>query len=526
MAHQRGTPSPHSPGFSAIEFDRRRLLQGAIAAGALAAVPRAARADDAAVKRGGTLRIGFVGNGTAETLDPNANVAIIDSARSTNLFDQLVKLKPDLSLSYELAESMESNDKADLWTIRLRSGVIWHDGSQFKADDVIYTIRRIADQNNALNGKETTMFIDVDNIRKVDDITLELPLAKPNSELPYFFSQIHWLIVKDGTTDFSKPIGTGPFQFISFAPGQESVFRKWDGFWQPGKPYVDELQFLTIPDQQTRLNALLGGQIDAMESMSFAQTKEQIAAGQIEVLIADGPNMVPIYMAVDLEPFTDVRVRHAMRLIAGRPQLMDVAQFGFGQPGNDLYGRGMPFYNDTLTQRVQDIERAKALLQEADKADLRITLYTSTVAPGMLESATAFAEQAKKAGVTIEVQNVPADQYFGEKYLKLNFAQSLWFSESIITHVSKSLVKGAPYNETHWENASFQALYERILSEVDTGKRRELYFDLQKMLWEEGGYLIWATYPLLDGMSKAVKGVVANPAQPLGNYAFRDWWLA
>jgi peptide/nickel transport system substrate-binding protein len=144
----------------------------------------------------------------------------------------------------------------------------------------------------------------------------------------------------------------------------------------------------------------------------------------------------------------------------------------------------------------------------------------------MLESATAFAEQAKQAGVTIDVQNVPADQYFGENYLKQNFAQTLWFSEPIIGNLSKSLVEGAPFNETHWADPAFQRTYEELLRTVDETKRAELYAALQEQLWNEGGYLIWGFFPLLDGLAANVRGAIPNAAQPLSHYDFKSYWLA
>src|SRR5262249_4391357 len=146
-----------------------------------------------------------------------------------------------------------------------------------------------------------------------------------------------------------------------------------------------------------------------------------------------GPNMVPIYMATTLEPFTDVRVRQAMRLLADREQLIKSVQLGLGTLGNDLYGKGLEFYDSHLPQRTHDPERAKALLKAAGKEDLSVTLYSSTAGPGMLESATVFAQQARAGGVNISIQNIPADQYFGAKYLTQNFAQTLWFAETIFS---------------------------------------------------------------------------------------------
>ncbi len=476
-------------------------------------------------RRGGTLRVGFIGGGAAETLDPNAAVSIIDSARATNLFDPLVTLNPDLSLSYQLAESMEPNSRADEWLITLRSGVTWHDGSPLTPEDVIFTFKRIDDPKGGLSGKEATRFIDFARLRKDGPRRLRVPLVRANAEFPSFFTIPYWRIVKAGSTNFDKPVGTGPFKVTSFKAGQQSRFARYGDYWQDDKPYVDQLVMLSIPDQTARLNALLGGQIDAMESLSFTQARAEKEGSRVQVLEAQGSNIVPIYMAVDTRPFDDPRVREAMRLLADRKALLDAAQLGLGEIGNDVYGKGLPFYNDSLEQREADPERARSLLKTAGQEDLRVTLHSSTAAAGMLESAQAFAEQAKAAGVSVSVKNEPADQYFGDLYLTQSFAQSLWFTEPIVGNLSKALVKGAPFNETRWNSARFQQTYDQLLAELDEERRGTLYDDLQQQLWNDGGYLIWGFFPLLDGLSKEVRGVVANPAQPLGNYDFKSYWL-
>src|SRR5207253_9301905 len=122
-------------------------------------------------------------------------------------------------------------------------------------------------------------------------------------------------------------------------------------------------------------------------------------------------------------------------------------------------GKGIRFYDTALPQRVQDIDKAKALLKAAGQSDLRVTLNSGNYWAGGLESATVFAQQAKKAGVTINVRNIAADQYFGQNYLKQNFAQSLWFGEPLITHYAKNQVKNANYPETHWNDPRTQRLF-------------------------------------------------------------------
>ena len=193
--------------------------------------------------------------------------------------------------------------------------------------------------------------------------------------------------------------------------------------------------------------------------------------------------------------------------------------------GNDNYGKGLPYYDTSIPQRTQDLEKAKSLLKAAGKEGLKVTLNTSTVATGMVESATVFARQAAGAGVTVTLNQQPPNIYFGPVYLKQNFAQSEWFTLPILNQYAQSLVNGAPFNETHWHNPQFQSLYDQALAETDAGKRQDLYSELQTLLWNDGGYLIWGFYPVIDGLSKQVGGIEPSPLGPLGGRPFTDTWL-
>jgi peptide/nickel transport system substrate-binding protein len=478
-------------------------------------------------RHGGKLTIAYIGGGSSETLNPNAPVADIDDARTQNLYEGLFQITPQLGLRYVLAESAESNSSATVWTIRLRPGVTFHDGSPFTADDVIYTFQRIADPKQAANEQAlVSSLIDVAGIRKLDPLTIQMPLKTPNVFLPFFLDDDSFSIVPSGWVNSDPPNGTGPFKFGSWKPGVYSLFPRNPNYWQDGLPYVDTLQLVSLPDPTARFDALVGGEVDGMESLSYSQARSLKATKQAVVLEAQGSNMVPIYMAVDLYPFQDVRVRQAMRLIAARPQLVEEAQDGYGTIGNDFFGKSLPDYDSAIPQRVQDIDQAKFLLKQAGHEGLNVTLYTSTVATGMLESATVFATQAAAAGVTVTAKELAADIYFGPVYLKQNFAQSEWFSEPIVTHWSKSMAPGAEFNETHWSDPQWDSLYLQLLAQKDPGKQEQITYEMEKIEWERGGYLDWGFYPLLDGLNQKVRGIEANPTGPLGGGIFSRAWLA
>jgi peptide/nickel transport system substrate-binding protein len=477
-------------------------------------------------KHGGTLTVGMSTGGPSDTLDPNAAVSTVDAARADNLFDHLTTLTIDGTTQLELAESFEPNSNATLWTIKLRKGVTWHDGSPFTADDVIYTLRRIGAPKSTLAGVSTVAVMDLASLKKIDTYTLQIPLNVPIADLTPSFSIFYMAIIKDGTTSFTHPIGTGPFMFQSWKAGESSTFVRNPHYWLGSMPYADKLVLTSITDDTARLNALLGGQVDCVELLSFAQAKAMQASNQVQLLIPKPSNIVPMTMAVDTPPFNDVRVRQAFRLIAGRPQLVQVAQDGFGNVGNDLFGKGFPYYDYKLSQRVQDIDQAKSLLKKAGQENLSVTLNSSSVAPGMLESATAFASQAQKAGVNVTIKNIPAADYYGSGYLKYGFGQSQWNADTIPQWMEQAVVKGAPYNETHWNLPSFNDLFTRARGELNPAKRAAMFDELQSILWNSGGYIIWGLVPFIDGLAPNVHGATPNPAQDLSNYMFRQYWLS
>ncbi len=181
---------------------------------------------------------------------------------------------------------------------------------------------------------------------------------------------------------------------------------------------------------------------------------------RMNLVIADTDYVVPIYVRTDRAPFKDNRVREAMRLAADRSQLVQDAYLSYGSLGNDLFGHGVPYYDSGIPQHPHDPEKAKALLKQAGFADgLNVTLYTSTAAPGMLQSAQIYAQQAKAAGINVKLFQTPANTYYsGQYYLKVAMGQTNY--QGIIPVMwSDALLKTSPYNETAWDRPDFDKAF-------------------------------------------------------------------
>jgi peptide/nickel transport system substrate-binding protein len=474
---------------------------------------------------GGSLRAGFVGGGTAETLNPLVGITPIDQGRIQNLYDPLVIVNPDLSTAPGLALEWNASSDAMSYEVKLRPDVTFHNGKTFGADDLIYSIREMAKPTSF--AVPFVSGINLRDLKKIDETTVMIPLKAPDADLAANFTYYNTWIIQDGEKDFKNPVGTGPFMASSFTAGQQSVFKKNPNYWVSGKPYVDELTIVSIDDPNARLNALLSGEIDAMAQLPTAQAKAHQATGDITVLSGKSPQPMMFYMDTTKPPFDDNNVRMAMKLIADRQALIDGALNGFGSPGNDIVGKGLKYYNEGLPQREQDIEKAKSLLQSAGQPNLQVLLQTSQIFPGFVESATLLAEQAKAAGVTIKLKQEPANAYYNPSllYLKMPFAETQWAITSMKFFYLQALAADAPYNETHWDNTQFNDLLFQAIGETDETKAQDLWNQVQEIQYNEGGYLNWTNADWVDGLSNKVKGLAPSGAGALGNMGFMNAWL-
>jgi len=212
-------------------------------------------------RRGGTLRVAYVGGGTAETINPSLAVTPIDEGRVQSIFDPLVVLNADLSTSPGLALEFNSNKNATVYEVKLRPDVTFHNGKTLSAQDVIYSIGLMAKPTS--NALPFVSEINLPEMKAINKTTLRIPLKFPDADLAANFVYYNTWIVQDGEKDFAHPVGTGPFKFESFTPGQQSVFSRNPHYWGSGGPYVDTLKIVSINDNSARLNALLAGQATA-----------------------------------------------------------------------------------------------------------------------------------------------------------------------------------------------------------------------------------------------------------------------
>jgi peptide/nickel transport system substrate-binding protein len=531
------------------ELTRRRFIsagaQGALAiggAGLIAACGGSSSTTSAATNSGGgkpvaggTLNVGMITAGTAETINPAMAVNNPDLLRIAQLYDNLFTVGANVELVPALALSAEPNKSATVWTLKLRPDVKWHDGTAFGANDVVWTLRSWANPNSNAHGQVANL-VDFNAVRAVDQLTVEVPLVSAAGQFPSVLSFNQQCMLKEGSSSAQlnhNPIGTGPFKFVSFTPGQQSVFVRNPDYWQAGKPYVDKLVVnSSFADETSRNNALLSGAIHVSPILPPLVAKSLESSSEATLLRLPSVVQYWFLMRVDQGPFADNRIRQAMKLIADRPALVDGALAGYGTVANDLLGVDTQYYASDLPQRQQDIEQAKSLLKQAGQENFTFTLPTCNALPGFNPSATLFAQQAAEAGVRVNVQVVSADTYYTNSggFLKRPIGLDYGAPFQSLSEVYRTfLTPGAPFNETWWGHqpggAAAWALIDSAISAADATKAQELWHEVQVQQYDQGGILGWTNSDDLAGVAHNVRGVSVGHQGYMNYYRLTDAWL-
>ncbi|MBV8710563.1 MAG: ABC transporter substrate-binding protein [Solirubrobacterales bacterium] len=476
------------------------------------------------IKAGGSVRIGATGGGSKDVIDAHLPAVDPDIMRNWNLYESLATRPANFGpLQMLLAESIEpEKGSAKTWTVKLKPGLEFHNGKSVTADDVIFSINRIIDPKNPKVGATSIGYIDTAKMKKLDNLTIRIPLKFPNATFPDDIGQYFNAIVPVGY-DPNKPVGTGACMYESFTPGQQSVFKRFPNYWEHPKPYVDQLTIIDFTDDTARVNALLGGEVDAIDNLPTGVIAELQGNKALRVLVSETGEWQPFTMRVDKSPFNDVRVRQAFRLMVNRPQMIEQVLLRQGRLANDMYSPYDPAYAASLPQRHQDLEQAKSLLKAAGHEGLAVELVTGPIFQGVQAAAQVFAQQASAAGVKVAIRQVDTTTFYGPNYLGWTFAQDFWATRQYLPQVAQGSLPSSPFNETHWADPTFIKLIQQARAQLDESKRNEILLHAQTIEYERGGYIIPYFSDQVDAYSTKLTGFEpAKSGFPLGNYWFKN----
>jgi peptide/nickel transport system substrate-binding protein len=504
----------------------RRELMGWLAACASAPLlGHATRAWADTPKRGGKIRVAGYSSSTADTVDPAKQSLSTDYVRCSMFYNGLTALDATLTPQLELAASID-NEKATVWTIKLRKDVTFHDGATLTSADVVYSLKRHLDPS--VGSKAKTLAQQMIEIKATAPDEVQVTLAAPNADFPVVLGTFHFLIIKDGTNDFTTAVGTGPYKCREFTPGVRSVGVRNENYWKPGKPYLDEITFFGIADENARVNALLSGDIDIAGGINPRSTRQVLATEGYQVFETKSGNYTDVVMRLDAAPTQNPDLVMAIKYLMDREQMRTAIFRGYAVLGNDQpIDPSNRFYDASIPQRAFDLDRAKFHFQKTGIGSTAIPFYASPAASSSVEMAVLMQDAAQKIGMNLDIKRVPADGYWSNTWMK----QPLGFGNinprpSADILLSLFFKSDAPWNESAWKDPKFDSLLLDARAETDTAKRKQMYGEMQAMIRDQAGIGIPLFISMLDAHSSRLKGLRPIPTGGMMGYAFAEHvWL-
>jgi peptide/nickel transport system substrate-binding protein len=353
-------------------------------------------------KTGGTIRLGITTPSTE--VDPVLNgdtggLAMLAMTGEFLCVDENKQLTP------WLAESWTSNADASEWTFKIRQGVNFNDGTPMTAKDVAASINRLSDPANKSNALSAfTGVLSKGSATAPDDATVVFKLDAPNGSFPYYLSSDNYnaiILPAAYAGNFTKTFpGTGPWKMASYTAGASASFVRNDGYW--GKKAIpDKLDITFAADEGAQILALQGGQLDVVQQVSVSGAQAILNDPKYNIITLQSSAHRQLSMRCDTKPFTDARVRQAIALSIDRKAIVDGLFQGKSDLGNDSPFAPVFAQTDTsVPQRAQDIAKAKQLLSDAGKSDLKVTLQYGKLQE-IPDLAVLLQSMAAPAGITI-----------------------------------------------------------------------------------------------------------------------------
>jgi peptide/nickel transport system substrate-binding protein len=471
------------------------------------------------VQPGGVLRTGIIA--PAGELDP---ITVADEGGLAVLGqsgEYLTWSDEELELQPRLAESWTPNEDGSVWTFKIRQGVTFHDGRALTAADVEATMNKLADPDVGSNA--LSVFggvLSPGGVKAIDDATAEFTLDAPNGNFPYLVSSDNYnaiILPADFESGWDKTfMGTGPWKLERYTPEQGVTYVKNPDYWdQSRQPNPDRHEVRFYPEEQARVLALQGNEVDLLSNFSVAGGKVLLTDPNVTVVEIRASQHRQIHMRTDKEPFTDARVRQAMALLIDRQALVDGLWEGKADLGNDSpFAPVFPSTDPSVAQRQQDVDQAKQLLADAGHEggfEVELRTWDGFEIPQLAQL---VQDAAKEAGITIKLNITDDASYYGDAV----YGKSPWLDSTFgITDyghrgvpnvlLTAPLASEGTWNSAHFKNQQYDELVAQYVAALDVETQRGIAGQIQQLLLDETPIIFPYFYFHLGATKKNVGGI-------------------
>jgi peptide/nickel transport system substrate-binding protein len=465
------------------------------------------------------------GGGGVLRLTVGASLRTLDPAKTTNgeeyiydnlVFNGLTRMREDLAIEPDLAESWSFSQDLKEWTFRLHRGVKFHHGREMTAEDVIATYRRILDPETGAAPR--TNYEMIAAMEAPDPHTVVFRLSYPYGGFADILSDRQVKIVPRDAIDrlATQPIGTGPFAFRSYTPGDRLVLTRFAEYFEPGAPRLEGVEMRIIPEMAVRLAALQAGDIDAVWDLPPENVRTLRENRSLRVESVATASWDAAIMNCAIPPFNDQRVRRAFHLGVAKPDVVELTLFGEGAPTHSpippnhlFFARDVPFGTRA------DPQGARRLLREAGHAQgVKVPLVIPVGRPVRERLGVTLQQLARPAGFEIDIQRVPFARYAAEVSGKAPFFIDGYFARPTLdTGTYPFLHSKGSWNERlwHYSDPRVDAALEAARLTGDPEQQKTHYLAMQRAVAENPPAFFAYAVNFACAYRAAVRDVATHP---------------
>jgi peptide/nickel transport system substrate-binding protein len=437
------------------------------------------------------------------------------------IYESLLVWTQKMEPKPSLAKSWTVSPDGRLYTFELQSGVKWHDGKPFTADDVVFSVDKFLRSEHPRARVVINQF--VHNVRALSPTKVEIALKEPFAPFLKAFVSDNMPIVpkhiydgKDFKTNPANqtPIGTGPFKLKEWRKGAYIQLEKNPDYWQKGKPYLDSIVFNVIPDAASRAVAFERGDVHVVsandiDGVDVARLKK-VANAQYTI---EGWEMFSkqAYMQMNFAraPFDNIKVRQAVMMGMNKKFIIDNIFFGLGKPATGPISSTTPFYDSNVTAYNYDLKKARALIKESgvdvSKTPIKILAYPYGSSWDRLGEYTR--QSLEQLGFKVEIESADAGTWakrVSDFDFDVTFSYTSQYGDPALgvsrLYLARNIVKGSAFvNNQGYNNPAMDKLWDQAASTVSTTERQALYSTIQKQLVNDvaNGYLFEMDIPTI-----------------------------
>lgn len=468
-------------------------------------------------------------SGQPETLDPYNTNTTLTTAVTKSFYEGLFEFDKDLKIKPVLAESYESSKDGLVYTFKLRTGVKFHDGTDFNAAAVKANLDRVMNPDNRL--LRATQFNRIAKVEALDAATLRVTLKEPFA--PFINSLAHAsaavispaALQKWGNKDIAfHPVGTGPFEFVEWKQTEAIVGKKFAGYWKKGYPKVDQVSWKPVLENATRAAMLQTGEADFAYTLPTEQAANLKKVDKIEVV--SRPSIIVRFLSMNVlqKPYDNVKVRQAIAYAVNKEAIAKVAFGGYAFPAQGIVPQGIQ-YAVKMDPIPYNPQKARELLKEAGYPNgFESTLwgaYNNTTTQKVLQL---VQQQLQQVGIKLQVQALEVgqrtewvDSWQDAKTAKVRLYFTGWSSSTgeadwaLRPLFATEAWSPKLNNMSFYSNETVDSGIAKALVATDATERANLYKSVQEQLMKDLPRIPLVTDEILYAHSKRLSGVYAMP---------------